>query len=406
MLGRPSLAEDGRGHRGRGGGAGHRLARRPVPPAAAARQRPRRPRHGPGPGLLPGRTSLDDGRGLVPRPLGRRARAPRAATPPRRSLAAGRATARSGRSCCSAATRSRDFPDRALADRALRERRRRDRGGRPPWPRARPRRRGAAGRGGPRAARHHHQHRGPGHPARPEAGPARPGLARLDDRRRRSPTSSASTSPSARRRTSPRRSSGSPRPTAASRPGSSTRRRATTGSWCPLGAAHVPAGRRRSTPWPSPGVESVERQGAPPRVGLTEPVSRELLAALAPGRGRGRRRRCVRRPGRATAVARPAARPLLAAAGLDPAPLRPRRRGGRRRPSLAAARAAPATRRPTPPSWPASGVEPGDRVRVRSPAGQVVAGRRGRRRACPRGVLASTSTSPRPTGVVERGGRA
>jgi anaerobic selenocysteine-containing dehydrogenase len=31
-----------------------------------------------------------------------------------------------------------------------------------------------------------------------------------------------------------------------------------------------------------PGVESVERQGAPPRVGLTEPLSRELLAALHP----------------------------------------------------------------------------------------------------------------------------
>ncbi|MGH9048063.1 MAG: molybdopterin dinucleotide binding domain-containing protein, partial [Acidimicrobiales bacterium] len=49
----------------------------------------------------------------------------------------------------------------------------------------------------------------------------------------------------------------------------------------PLGTAPVPA-VEPIDPMAIPGVESVERQGAPPRVGLTEPLSRELLAALHP----------------------------------------------------------------------------------------------------------------------------
>jgi NADH-quinone oxidoreductase subunit G len=49
----------------------------------------------------------------------------------------------------------------------------------------------------------------------------------------------------------------------------------------PLGTAPVPA-VDPIDPMATPGVESVERQGAPPRVGLTEPLSRELLAALHP----------------------------------------------------------------------------------------------------------------------------
>jgi len=49
----------------------------------------------------------------------------------------------------------------------------------------------------------------------------------------------------------------------------------------PLGTASVPA-VDPIDPVATPGVESVERQGAPPRVGLTEPLSRELLAALHP----------------------------------------------------------------------------------------------------------------------------
>jgi NADH-quinone oxidoreductase subunit G len=49
----------------------------------------------------------------------------------------------------------------------------------------------------------------------------------------------------------------------------------------PLGTAPVPA-VGPIDPMAIPGVESVERQGAPPRVGLTEPLSRELLAALQP----------------------------------------------------------------------------------------------------------------------------
>ncbi len=52
----------------------------------------------------------------------------------------------------------------------------------------------------------------------------------------------------------------------------------------PLGAAHAPA-VRPIDPMATPGVESVERQGAPPRVGLTDAVSRELLATLHPEEG-------------------------------------------------------------------------------------------------------------------------
>jgi NADH-quinone oxidoreductase subunit G len=49
----------------------------------------------------------------------------------------------------------------------------------------------------------------------------------------------------------------------------------------PLGAADAPP-VPPIDPMATPGVEPVERQGAPPRVGLTEPVSSELLAALHP----------------------------------------------------------------------------------------------------------------------------
>jgi NADH-quinone oxidoreductase subunit G len=52
----------------------------------------------------------------------------------------------------------------------------------------------------------------------------------------------------------------------------------------PLGTAAVPV-VDPIDPMATPGVESVERQGAPPRVGLTEPLSRELLAALHPDEG-------------------------------------------------------------------------------------------------------------------------
>jgi len=52
----------------------------------------------------------------------------------------------------------------------------------------------------------------------------------------------------------------------------------------PLGTAPVPV-VDPIDPMATPGVESVERQGAPPRVGLTEPLSRELLAAFHPDEG-------------------------------------------------------------------------------------------------------------------------
>ena len=71
--------------------------------------------------------------------------------------------------------------------------------------------------------------------------------------------------------------------------------RATTGSWCR-------SGRPRCRPvdpidpMATPGVESVERQGAPPRVGLTDPLSRDLLAALHPDEGADDAPALLRRP--------------------------------------------------------------------------------------------------------------
>jgi NADH-quinone oxidoreductase subunit G len=63
----------------------------------------------------------------------------------------------------------------------------------------------------------------------------------------------------------------------------------------PLGTAPVPA-VGPIDPMATPGVESVERQGAPPRVGLTEPLSRDLLAALHPDEGADDAPALLRRP--------------------------------------------------------------------------------------------------------------
>ena len=103
----------------------------------------------------------------------------------------------------------------------------------------------------------------------------------------------------------------------------------TTASW-----SRSVAGTGRSgavepiDPMALPGVESVERQGAPPRVGLAErrrpggrPSRRVGSATTASSRGAGRGRRPV--------VHVSAAGQLLAAARLDPPPLRRRQLGDR-----------------------------------------------------------------------------
>ena len=132
------------------------------------------------PGLLPGRVALEDGRDWFDARLGLGARRPGAATPPASSAPrpATRPTAAVPSLVVLGADPLADFPDRALA--AAGPGRRRLRGGRGLVARAPSTdagRRGAAGGRGPRAAGHHHQHRGPDQPAGPEAGrrPARPG---------------------------------------------------------------------------------------------------------------------------------------------------------------------------------------------------------------------------------------
>ena len=169
--------------------------------------------------------------------------------------------------------------------------------------------------------------------------PPGPGLARLDDRRRAGRPPRTPTWGSTRSATCGTRSSGWPRRTGASPGPSSTRRdrRRRGGPAVGPGRGHRPQGGRwpRSTPSPCPGVESVERQGAPPRAGLAESPSAGLgtvrtaesaptptaTGASRPAAGRASRpRRAPRRP----------ERQLLAAPGGRPRPLRPRGGGGLR----------------------------------------------------------------------------
>ncbi len=182
----PAVARRGGRRRGRRRfGRPRRPARRPLPLRSAAGQRPRRPRHGPGPGPPARRVSLADGRDwfagswpTVPDRAGPRHRrdpAGRRRRPHRRAGAAGR--------------RSR-WPTSPTATWPS-----------GPWPAPAPsspstpssptrrvgRRRRAARRRVRREGRHHDQHRGSGQRAGPASHPAghRPGG--LDDRRRAGP---------------------------------------------------------------------------------------------------------------------------------------------------------------------------------------------------------------------------
>jgi NADH-quinone oxidoreductase subunit G len=150
----------------------------------------------------------------------------------------------------------------------------------------------------------------------------------------------------------------------------------------PLGTASVPA-VEPIDPVAIPGVESVERQGAPPRVGLTESLSRELLAALHPPRGSDDEPALLRRP-------------VPAAVSVPPPDHYSLRLVSTRRlydngaavvasPSLAAL-VPSATALANPSDLARLGVGPGDRVRVSSPRGEltvVAAGDSG----VPKGVL-------------------
>ena len=222
---------------------------------------------------------------------------------------------------------------------------------------------------------HHHQHRGPDQPAGPEAGPARPGLARLDDRRRAGRPPGRRPGPRlGRRRVGRDRAAGPGLPRASPGP-SSTAPAPADGVVAPLGgharsSLRPPARPPRLDPIAVPGVESVERQGAPPRAGLAEAAHRRRSASPGPGGSdHGRRRRPAPapavRPGRARRAPRGPERQLLVPAGGLPGPLRPGRRGGR-----GAGPGRPGGRRrrcgPTPTTSTTSGWPPGGSVRLRT----------------------------------------
>ena len=275
VVGRPSLAEDGELVAEAAQVAGRRLPGARFLPALRRGNVHGRPRHGAGPGR-PARAGLPRRRpGVVRRGLGIGAggRGPRHGRDPGpRRPATSAEGAPVGALVLLGGDPLADFPDRRLA---------RGRSRAPssswPWPRlrARPRarRRGPAGRRGPRAAGHHHQHRGPDQPAGPEAGAARPGLARLDDRRASWPSTSA-------------RDLGfdsvgdvwdeierlAPVPPR-DHPGRARRPGAADGVVAPLAAASRcpgPPPRRRSTPSPCPGWSRSSARAPPPRAGLAE----------------------------------------------------------------------------------------------------------------------------------------
>ena len=227
------------------------------------------------------------GTGALHRRLGFGPRRGRASTPPA-SWPPWRASARSGDPAVRAlvllgADPLSDFPDHAVADGGALGRALRRGGDRPPLRVGRrTRRRGAALRGGPRARRDHDQHRGAGQPARAQAHGAGLRLARLDDRGRAG-----------------RRARRRPRRDERQRPGRRARghgaglRRADPGGAAlrrrPRRDPRARSARTTTTrdvspidPIALPGVESVERQGAPPRVGTggRQPRARRAPATL------------------------------------------------------------------------------------------------------------------------------
>jgi len=134
----------------------------------------------------------------------------------------------------------------------------------------------------------------------------------------------------------------------------------------PLGTAPVPA-VVPIDPMAIPGVESVERQGAPPRVGLTEEVSSELLAALHPDEAEGAPG-LLRRP-----AAAPVSVPLPDHYSLRlVAPRRLYDNGAAVLASPSLARLVPeASAAANPSDLARLGVGVGESVRVRSPRGEV-----------------------------------
>ncbi len=162
----------------------------------------------------------------------------------------------------------------------------------------------------------------------------------------------------------------------------------------PLGAAPVPA-VQPIDPMAIPGVESVERQGAPPRVGLTESLSREVLAALHPNEGSADEPALLRRAGPTPVSVPPPDHYSLRL--VSTRRLYDRGSAVTASPSLAQL-VGPATAFANPSDLARLGVGPGERVRVSSPRGQVTlpaAGDPG----VPKGVLVVDFNLAEPDGA-------
>ena len=166
------------------------------------------------------------------------------------------------------------------------------------------------------------QHRGSGHPARPEARGARAVLAGLDDRRR-------ARRPARRRPRRLERGRALGRDRAAGAAHAGITRLVLDAPAARDGVVGPAAGRRRCRsrragvlapidPMATPGIDAVETQGAPPRAGPAEPPGGDELARRRQRRD-VQRRRAGPAPVRALAGARRSSRPcppptLLAAA--------------------------------------------------------------------------------------------
>ena len=226
------------------------------------------------PGLLPGPGRPRRRPGLVRGGLGFGARRSRAATRPASSArwptASMARRGAGGRRPAGRLPRPRPWPSEALDKAELR-----GGGGRLPVAVGGARRRGAAGRHRPRAHGDDHQHRGPGHPAGPEAGGPRAVLARLDDRRRARRPARRRPRRGERRRPLGRDRAAGPvarrdHPGRARHPGGARRDRR------PAGRVAGARSRRRpspgpSTPWPRPGSTPSRPRARRPRAGLAEP---------------------------------------------------------------------------------------------------------------------------------------
>ena len=304
------------------------------------------------PGLLPGRVALEAGRQWFTRAWGSGARhRGRAGTPQAGILRRRRPGTSRPRSRCRgprpgrAGGRPADRLPRPPAGRAG-PGRRRVRGGGGLLARAghRTRRRGAAGRRGPRAPGHHHQHRGADQPAGPEAGAARPGLARLDDRRRAGRAPGRRPRPRlGRRRLGRDRAAGPGLP--GHHPGACSTPRVRPTAWWPRWLpSPVSLGRRRAA---AARPHRLSRGGVGRAAGGAAPGRPGRVAHRRTGRGRRRAGHATGRAGDEPRSAGPAhrrwsafpsafdvphvgpGRPLLAAPGGRPRPLRPRVGGGR-----------------------------------------------------------------------------